>query len=48
MLSGPYVVINQLKNSIWKDAHLEKKLFYILWQKNINQIKNDQDWDFWK
>jgi hypothetical protein len=34
MLSGPYVVINQLIKSIWKDAHLEMFLLYMLGKKN--------------
>jgi hypothetical protein len=33
MLSGPYVVINQLIKSIWKDAHLENFLSYMLGEK---------------
>jgi hypothetical protein len=44
MLSGPYMVINQLIKSIWNDAHLE----YMLGQKIINPTKTNQDWDFWK
>jgi hypothetical protein len=48
MLSGPYVVINQLMKSIWKVTHLENSLSYMLGEKNINSTKNDQDWYFWK
>jgi len=48
MLSGPYVMINQLIKSIWKVAHLENCLLYMLREKNNNQTKNDQDWNFWK
>jgi hypothetical protein len=33
MLSGPYMVINQLINSIWKVAHLENSLLCILRKK---------------
>jgi hypothetical protein len=50
MLSGSYVAINQLIKSIWKVAHLEFFLLYMLAGKNINPIKNDQDkvqiWSF--
>jgi hypothetical protein len=48
MVSGPYVVINQLIKSIWKVAHLKNSLSYMLGEKNINPTKNDLDWDFWK
>jgi hypothetical protein len=48
MLSGSYVVINQLIKSIWKATHLENSLSYMLKEKNLNQTKNDQDWDLWK
>jgi len=48
MFSGPYMVINQLIKSIWKDVHFENSLLYMLGGKNINPTKNDQDWDFWK
>jgi hypothetical protein len=49
MLSGSYVVINQLIRSIWKVDHVEQFLLYML-KENIYQSKteNDQDWDFWK
>jgi hypothetical protein len=30
MLSGSYVVINQLVKSIWKAAHLKNSLSYML------------------
>jgi len=33
MSSGPYVVINQLIKSIWKDAHLENSLSSMLGEK---------------
>jgi len=33
MLSGPYLVINQLINSIRKVAHLENYLLYMLGEK---------------
>jgi hypothetical protein len=36
MLSGPYVVINQLMKSIWKVTHLKNFLSYMLGEKNIN------------
>jgi hypothetical protein len=48
MLTGPYVVINQLINSIEKDAHLDNCLRYILEGKKYQSNKNDQDRDFWK
>jgi hypothetical protein len=48
MFSGPYVVINQLIKSIWKNAHLENSLLYMLRKKISIQQKNDQNWDFWK
>jgi len=48
MFSGPYVTINQLINFIWKAAHFNNSLLYMLGGKNINLTKNDQDWDFWK
>jgi hypothetical protein len=48
MLSGPYVVINQLIKSIWKVAHLENFLLYMLGGEKYQSNKNDQDWDFWK
>jgi hypothetical protein len=48
MLSGPYVVINQLIKSIWKATHLNFFLLYMLSAKNTNPTKKDQDWDFWK
>jgi hypothetical protein len=44
MLSGPYVVINQLIKSIGKATHLNNSL--TLGEKNINPTKNDQDKDF--
>jgi hypothetical protein len=43
MFSGPNVVINQLIKSIWKAAHLENFLLYMLGEKVINPTKNDQD-----
>jgi hypothetical protein len=46
MLSVPYVVINQLMKSIGKAIHLDNSLTYLLWKKNINPIKNDQDKGF--
>jgi hypothetical protein len=48
MLSGPYVVINQLINSIWKVAHLKNFLLDKLRGKKYQSKKKDQDWDFWK
>jgi len=33
MLRGPYVVINQLIKSIWKAAHLQNTLLYMLGEK---------------
>jgi hypothetical protein len=48
MLNGPYVVINQLINSIWMATHLKNSLLYMLGEKNINPKRNDQDCDFWK
>jgi hypothetical protein len=48
MLKGPYVLINQLIKSIWKVAHLEKSLLYMLEGKNNQSNKKYQDWDFWK
>jgi hypothetical protein len=45
MLNGHYVVINQLIKSIWKAAHLENSLLYML---RTPPTKNNQDWDFWK
>jgi hypothetical protein len=43
MLKGPYVMINQLKKFIWKVSHPENSLLYMLGEKNIHPIKNDQD-----
>jgi hypothetical protein len=39
MLIGPYVVINQLINSIEKDAHLDNSLTYILEGKKYQSNK---------
>jgi len=36
MLNGPYVVINQLINFIWKTVHLEFFLLYMLRGKGIS------------
>jgi hypothetical protein len=36
MLRGPYVVINQLIKSIWKVAHLQNTLLYMLGEKKIS------------
>jgi hypothetical protein len=36
MLSGPYVVINQLIKSIGKVAHINNFLTYMLGRKNIS------------
>jgi hypothetical protein len=41
MLSGPYVVINQLMKSIEKATHLQSSLTYISGGKNIIPTKND-------
>jgi hypothetical protein len=46
MLSGPFVVINQLIKYIRKVAHLEKIKLYMLGGKKIDPTKNDEDWDF--
>jgi hypothetical protein len=48
MLSGPYVVINQLIKSIWKVAHLENSLTYMLGEKKYQSNKKWPNWDFWK
>ncbi len=39
MLSGPYMVINQLIKSTWKAAHLENYLLYMLGEKISIQQK---------
>jgi hypothetical protein len=39
MLNGPYVVINQLINSIGKYAHWNNSLTYILWGKKYQSNK---------
>jgi hypothetical protein len=39
MLNGPYVVINQLINSIGKYAHRNNSLTYILWGKKYQSNK---------
>jgi len=36
MLSGPYVVINQLIKFIWKATHLKNSLTYMLGGKKIS------------
>jgi hypothetical protein len=41
MLRGPYVVINQLINSIWKATHLENFLLYMLGEK---QYQSNKKW----
>jgi hypothetical protein len=47
MLNGPYVVINQLINSIGKVAHLNNSLKYMLGGKKYQFNKNDhQNRDF--
>jgi hypothetical protein len=38
MLSGPYVMINQLIKSIWKVAHLEFFLLYKCKQDKMNNL----------
>jgi hypothetical protein len=39
MLSGPYVMINPLINSIGKDAHLDNSLKHMLRGKNYQSNK---------
>jgi hypothetical protein len=39
MFSGPYVMINQLIKSIWKTAHLEIFLLYMLEKKKYQSNK---------
>jgi hypothetical protein len=38
MLSGSYVMINQLIKSIWKVAHLEYSLLYKCKQDKVNNL----------
>jgi len=39
MLSGPYVMINQLIKSIGKATHLDNSLTYMLWRKKYQPNK---------
>jgi hypothetical protein len=48
ILSGPYVMINQLIKSIWKVAHLDNSLIYMLGGKKNQSNKNNQDKDLRK
>jgi len=41
------MVINELKQSIWKKTILEKKLRHMLKEKKWNPSKNDYDMDLW-
>jgi hypothetical protein len=42
------MVVNEVKQSIWKRTILENKLRHMLKEKKWNPSKNDYDMDLWR